>query len=213
VLRDLDLGNAPLGLREDVAFRHFVDIYRHVRTRTYATGGVEPKAFEKTEFQHRHKELLEIIQAKGWNQCVVIYDEANKLANDIQIEQLVCHEEMLSEPGRVSVYAATPAMAESYYKTTSEHEVRLLPFDGAEVQRLLLSYWSRTAGHHGDLPVTADAGDAIWKLTEGRPYRVQLLAGASFTIANEHRASLVSRSHVESALDRLRKEKPAEFAS
>jgi TIR domain len=214
-LRDVEVATASGSVQHDIVFHSFVNLYRHVRTRTYSRSGRAPQPFRSEEFQHIHGELLEIIQAKGWSHCVVIYDEANKLTNDIPVERLVSHEEVLTVPGRVSVYAATPAMVACFgrLRDTFAHEVVLKPFDRSDVQNLLLSYWSRTAEPVTDLPVTADAVDAIWKLTDGQPYRVQFLAGRSFVVANESGDSIVSRSHVATALERLRKEKPEEFAT
>jgi hypothetical protein len=214
-LRDLEPANTPQHLRGDTQFRSFVDVYRQVRARTYSRRGRTPQPFESEEFQYIHGELLEILQAKGWSHCVVIYDEANKLTNEIPIDELVSHEEVLTVPGRVSVYAATPAMAASFsrLKDTFAHEVVLKPFDRSDVYKLLSSYWSRTSDQETELPVTADAVDAIWKVTHGQPYRVQFLAGASFVAANESGASIVSLGHVGAALERLRKTKPEDFAT
>jgi hypothetical protein len=212
-LQHLNADNLPGHLRGDDAFRSFLETYRLVKQRTAPRGRTH--LFNIEQFRHIHSELLEIIKlTRKWTHCVVFYDEANRLTKEIPVEQLVSHEEQLTLSGRISVYAATREMALSFGRLndTFAHEVVLEPFNLEEVRQLLSLYWSQTPGSIDDLPVTDDAVLQLWKSTDGQPYRVQLLAGCSFTIANERGASVLSRTHVEAALEQLQRKRPTEFS-
>jgi hypothetical protein len=185
-----------------------------VRERTFSLSGRAPDPFRGEEFRDIHGGLLDIIRAKGWTHCVVFYDEANRLTEDIPVERLVNHEEALTIPGRISVYAATHAMAAKFDRLKDHFgdEVVLKPFQLDEVKQLLSSYWLHNAGGILQPPVTDVAVEQLWKSTHGQPYRVQLLARYSFTIANEQGASVLSREHVDAGLERFRQERPGEFS-
>ena len=201
-----DLEEAPARLRDDDYFRSFLKIYRHVRKRTYSRNDESPDAFRTDEFLEIHHVLMELLRTKGWVGCAVFYDEANRLSKEIRVEQLVSHEEALAVPGRTSVYAASPAMADTFVqlKTSFVQEVELNPFGSDEIWRLLACYYFGEESRVDEVPVAKDAVDRLLDFSQGRPYLVQLLAQESFELANRMGDAEVTDKHIIVANERLK---------
>ncbi len=201
-----DLDEAPPRLREDEDFRSFLKIYQHVRKRTYSRQGESPDAFRTDEFLEIHHVLMELLRSKGWSGCAVFYDEANRLSQEIRVEQLVSHEEALAVPGRTSVYAASPTMADTFLqlKKSFVREVALKPFGLDEIWRLLACYYFSEESRTGEVPVTEDAARKLLEFSQGRPYLIQMLAQESFELANQMGDAEVTGDHIIKANETLK---------
>lgn len=195
----------PSALVNDREFCAFLEIFRHVRERTYAQSGVTPAPFQAEEFLHIHADLLEIVRSKTWKSCVVFYDEANRLPRELSVDRLVSHEEALAVPGRMSVYAASPEMAETFLQLRQSfvHEVPLAPFGRADIEQLLACYYHGDASRR-DLPVSDEALSKLVEFSKGRPYIVQLLAGNAFRLANRSGDFQLNGRHVIEAYQSLK---------
>ncbi len=163
------------------------------------------------EFDLFVRDLLDVIRRKGWGSFVVLCDEANRLTGKLPVELLVSNEEALNAAGVVSVYAASPDMAESFapLSETFSAQVRVGPFaEFSHLLALLARYYFDDTARVGDLPVTEEAVRELWRVTGGKPYLIQLVAGYSFRQAHLHRADRVSADHVAEARAVLLAEKP-----
>jgi len=202
-------------LQRDDSFRAFVELYRLIRRRTYSQDAAAPAPFQAHEFVQFHEELLQIIQDKGWRSCVVFYDEANRLPVNVSVDLLVSHEEALSMAGITSVFAASPAMMESFkpLQESFGHQVHLGPFpDPSDMLRLLASYCLGDAGRIHDVPASRAAMNLLWRRSGGKPYTIQLIAGWSFRLAAKNGDRRVEEQHVDEAFRRLKEANPRTFA-
>src|SRR5262249_52593399 len=151
------------------------------------------------EFVHFNQELLDIIRARGWSHIVVFYDEANRLPRDLSVDLLVSNEEALSSAGVMSVYVASPSMAEAFapLRDTFGYELRLGPFRSIQdMRRLLARYYFGDAARTDDLPATPEAMDRLWSVSRGEPYLIQLIAGRGFQCARDQGAREVQADHI-----------------
>jgi hypothetical protein len=169
---------------------------------------MHPSTFRPEEFIHFHNDLMEIIRRKRWNSCVVFYDEANRLSRDLSAERLASHEEAVALAGRTSVYVASPSMAEAFVEMRRffPHQIELGPFrDIDEMRELLARYCFGNPALVDRLPITPEAMELLWEVSQGRPYRIQLLSHWSFDYAAKSQSSEVSREHVEKGVSSLRR--------
>jgi hypothetical protein len=202
-------------LKGDPAFDAFVNIFRLAHKRTQSRGRTQARHLEAHDFISFVHDLLEVMRAKGWGSFVLFYDEANRLPGLIPIEMLVSNVEALSLAGVVSVYAASPEMAESFapLKESFYEQVRINPFANyADMQRLLARYYFGDPTRIDDLPITGTALDLLWKLTAGKPYLIQLIAGDSFRSAQTRGAALVVDGDIMAARESVRARWPETFA-
>jgi type II secretory pathway predicted ATPase ExeA len=201
-------------LREDELFRAFVDRYRLIRKRTYADGPSAPAPFQAQEFVRFHHELSEIVRDKGWGNSVIFYDEANRLPRELSVELLLSHEEALSMAGITSVFAASPAMLEAFEELQDSfgHQLHLGPFrERSDMQRLLARYCFHDASRTMDIPLSSSALELLWRLSQGKPFLIQLIAGESFKQAAHRGDQVVDDRHVQEAHSLLRRTKPRAF--
>ncbi len=215
---DLMRSDATAGhphLREDAAFDSFVHIFRLVVSRTQSSRGVTPPPLRSQEFVQFNNDLLDIVRRCGWSNFVIFYDEANRLPRELSVDLLVSNEEALNAAGVVSVYVASPVMAQAFGPVYDSfgRELRLGPFtDIADLRRLLARYYFDDVTRTEDLPVAAEALQRLWEVTRGRPFLIQLLAGRSFEQAAGQQAIEVDGGHVEEAYRALLAQKPQCFA-
>ena len=202
-------------LAADPAFASFLDVYRFVRSRTYAQGNAAPEAFRIEEFADVHAELMSCIRSRGWQNCFVFYDEANRLGREQSVEMLLSHQEALSVSGLTAIYAASPAMvdAQPILQEWFVHQVRLGPFDGhEEMRRLIARYYFDDAQRWQEVPAEPAALDSLWQLSQGMPFLIQLIAGRSFELAHRQRDNQLASRHVAEAHAQLVREKPTAFS-
>jgi hypothetical protein len=204
--------DAHPALRNDPLFQSFVNIFRLARKRTQSRGGVPGRTLDTQEFVYLVNELLEIIRSKGWSTFVIFYDEANRLPGSFPVEMLMSNVEALREAGIVSVYAASPDMAESFAPLQQElayEEVCIGPFANFEdMQKLLARYYFGDALRTADLPLTPAALEALWRVTRGMPYLIQLVAGQAFRCALARGAKGIVDAHVTEACEHLKVRRP-----
>jgi hypothetical protein len=200
-------------LQGDPSFETFVSIFRLARKRTQARGGTG-HYLEAHDFVRFVTDLLDLLRAKGWGPFVIFYDEANRLPGAFPVEMLTSNMEALALAGVVSVFAASPEMAESFtpLEDLCFQQVHIGPFPRFEdMQRLLARYCFGDVSLTGDLPITGEALALLWKLTGGKPFLIQLIAGYSFRQAVDRREPVVSAAHVAAAADIVRAQKPEAF--
>ncbi len=203
-------------LRDDPVFDSFVRLARLVFERTHVQHGTAPSPLLSQEFVHFAQELLDIIRDKKWSNCVVFYDEANRLPRDLSVDLLIANREALGAAGVLSVYAASPEMAESFQPLQDLFDNRTVdigPFREIEyLHRLLARYYFDGDTRKEDLPATAEALERLWSASCGKPFLIQLLADTCFRIAAGEQAVRVSGSHVDHAYQELKAERPLLFA-
>jgi hypothetical protein len=209
---DATAGHAHL--RDNPAFDSFVHIFRLVVSRTQSSRGVVPPPLRSQEFVQFNNDLLDIVRRCGWGNFVIFYDEANRLPRELSVDLLVSNEESLNAAGVVSVYVASPVMAEAFAPVYDSfgRQLRLGPFtDIEDLRRLLARYYFDDARRTDDVPIAAAAVERLWSLTRGRPFVIQLLAGRSFEHAAMRQAAEVQAGHVDEAYVALLAEKPQCF--
>jgi len=197
---------------EDVGlFDGFVNIFRQARKYARSKRDSVECALKPHEFVRFVEDLLLIIRARQWSSFVIFYDEANRLPGSFPVEMLMTNVEALSDSGVVTVYAASPEMAESFTALHKyfDEQVQIGPFtDREDIQHLLARYYFGDIGRTADLPLTRDALDLLWKLSGGKPYLIQLLAGQSFRCALSRKADVVTDAHVKEAHVNIRAKRP-----
>jgi hypothetical protein len=217
---DLMRPDPPAGhahLRDNPAFDSFVNVFRLARARTHSSAGVNPDPLRAQEFVQFTQDLLDTVRRCGWTTFVILYDEANRLPRELSVDLLVSNEEALNAAGVVSVYVASPGMADAFRPVYESfgRELHLGPFASVEdLRRLLARYYHDDPTRVDDLrvPVTAGAIDLLWSLTRGRPFPIQLVAGRSFEYACAREAVEVQTCHVEEAFQALQAERPQCFS-
>jgi serine/threonine protein kinase len=209
-----DPAKAHPGLRDNPAFGSFVHIFRLVSDRTRS--GARAAPLGGREFVQFTGDLLEIVRRLDWDSFLIFYDEANRLPRELSVELLVSNEEALSASDVMSVYVASPAMADAFGPLSDSfgREVLLGPFAGVEdLRRLLARYYFDAPDPATELPVDGEAIARLWAATRGQPFLIQLVAGRSFEYACAEGATRVAACHVEQAYQVLRAEKPRHFAA
>jgi hypothetical protein len=197
-------------LRNDAEFASFVEVVKRVIERTHTQQGANPSPLLAQEFIQFNRDLSLILRAKKWRRCVVFYDEANRLPHELSVDLLVSNEETLSSAGVVSVYAASPEMAQSFQELREAfgHHLSLGPFRTKDdLHRLLSRYYFNDPTLQADLPAHPAALNLLWSLSGGMPFVIQMLSGRSFRCAWEAKSSQVTVSHVEAAYTALRVER------
>jgi hypothetical protein len=203
--------DADPALQEDPVFDSFVNIFRLMRQKTGPREERGGRHLKDSDFVQLVRDLLDILRRKRWSSFVLFYDEANRLPGSFSVGTLTSHEEALSEAGVVSVYAASPEVAESFtplHESFSE-QLHIGPFrDLEDALKLLARYYFGDLSRTRDLPVTPEAVQLLWQMARGKPFLIQLIAGYSFRRARDQNASLVTEVHVLEAGETLRSERP-----
>jgi hypothetical protein len=218
-IKPADLGRPdPTRIRPDLAgdaaFDSLMNINRLVVKQTHSRKDAARSAFLPDEFRQHVTDLLEIIRSKGWTHYTIFYDEANHLPARLSTELLTANIEALESASLISVYAATPEMADSFRLLDDllGHRITIGPFDSLEdLMRLLRHYYHHDAGSAHELPVSADALQRVWECAGGMPFQLQFLLSYSFKQAREQSASLVTEDHVISSFELLCRERPEFF--
>jgi hypothetical protein len=201
------------GSGDATAFKSFAHIFRLVQSHTRESRATVAPLGAQEFIQFNH-DLLEIVRRQGWGNVVIFYDEANRLPRELSVDLLVSNEEALNAAGVISVYVASPAMMDAFRPVYDSfgREVRLGSFSNIEdLRHLLARYYFGDAARIEDLPVSLDAIDLLWRVTGGRPFPIQLVAGRSFECARTRGAHNVQACHVEEAHRALLAEKPQCF--
>jgi len=202
------------GLANDPTVPAFVNIFQLVRKITSQPGATPVQPLMLHDFVWFTRELLEMSKKKGCDRFVIFYDEANRLSRDISIELLVNIGEALSQTGLIGCYVASPEMAQLSGDLHSlfGDQIPLGPFQSPEeMQSLLARHYFNDESRSDELPVTADAQRALWGLSGGRPYPIQLLAHRMFGLAAAAQANEVGTEHVKKAYEAARGERPEAF--
>jgi serine/threonine protein kinase len=202
-------------LAGDRVFASFVRICRAINERTQARQGVVPAPLRFQEFEQFTRDLLELVRLRGYGNFVLVYDEANRLPRDLSVNLLVSNEEALNSAGVISVYVASPEMAEAFrplYESFGR-ELPLGPFPSiADLRRLLACSYFNDPSRAEDIPVSAEALEMLWNVSRGQPYLIQLLAGRSSVLAYREEAGAVQARHVTEAHEALKAERRLAFA-
>jgi hypothetical protein len=218
-IKPADLGRPdPTRVRPDLAgdaaFDSLMNINRLVVERTHSRKDAGPSAFLPDEFRQFVTDLLDIIRKKGWTHYTIFYDEANHLPARLSVDLLTANIEALEAASLISVYAATPEMADSFRPLSDVlgHRITIGPFGSQEdLMRLLKRYYHNGPSMPGELPVSADALHRVWECAGGMPFQLQFLLSYSFKQAREQRAALVTEDHVISSFELLCRERPEYF--
>jgi len=185
-----------------------------VRERTFSQREHVPHPFTTDDFTQYHNELMTLIRNKGWNNCVVFYDEANKLPETLSLERLLAHNDAVAMSGGASVYVASRSMVNSYFelKLHLPYTIEVGPFRAMDDMLQLLSrYYFGDARATDRLPVETDAYHLIWTHAKGRPFLIQMIAHRSFDHAHGRRSHIVESADVHESLATLRQERPELF--
>jgi hypothetical protein len=198
-------------LLQDVAFKDLLELYHEVEERTHTQGRTTPSELRPDEFERFIADLIEIVRNKNWSDMFIFYDEANRLPLDLSVEFLTWNVEALNRAGIVSIYAASPEMAEKF-NPWSDREIRIGPFLNVEdMLRLLAKYYFGDISLKVDLPVAREAIVRIWEFSLGIPYIIQHISGRSFSCASKEGSKRVEERHVRAAYEELRNKKPEVF--
>lgn len=218
-IKPADLGRPdPAQFRPDLAgdasFDSLLNINRLVVKRTHFRKGGSRSTFLPDEFRQYVTDLLEIIRSRGWTHYTIFYDEANHLPARLSTELLTANIEALESASLISVYAATPEMADSFRRLHDliGHRITIGPFGSLEdLMRLLRRYYHNDPVAAGELPVSADALHRVWECTGGMPFQIQFLLSYSFKQARGQNAAVVTEEHVVSSFELLCRERPEYF--
>ena len=187
-------------LRQDATFAVLLELYHEVTARTHSVAGSLPSKLPPDDFERYIADLTEIIHQRDWSDILIFYDEANRLPIDLEADFLTWNVEALNRAGIVSIYAASPDMADQL-NPWSGREIRIGPFLSVEdMLRLLSRYYFGDFVQKSELPVAAEAVVLIWDLSKGVPYLIQNISGQSFALANGEGAKRVEERHVRRRL-------------
>lgn len=195
----------------DACFHEFVTMFRSVYQLTHLDSDDRASPVKGPDFIRMANDLTDIIAAKDWHGLTAFFDEANKLPGKLPVDLLVSNEEQLAASRVASVYVANSAMAGFFdpLLRTFGNRISLRPFRSKEeMQQLLARYYCGDISKIGDVPISAEAREALWKVTNGNPYAIQLVASRSFAIASADGASFVSDHHVQRAKAQVNGEFP-----
>jgi hypothetical protein len=198
----------------DAGLRDLAQIFSAVRQRTFFHEGKATSPFTTTDFLQYHSELMGLLSHRGWTNCVVFYDEANKLPDSLTLDRMIAHNEAVAMSGGTSVYVASPSMLRAHcqLRHTIPHCIEVGPFtDIADMRELLARYCLGDSRLTEKLPLTQKACDLIWLHAHGRPFLIQMVANHSFARAHERRTHIVDVSDVQHAVDTLRHDRPELF--
>jgi hypothetical protein len=213
-LYESDPTQANPSLKGDDVFTDFVNLYRLVEQRSHSRGDMHPAHLRSQEFVYFVNELMNLIRRKGWTDFFIFYDEANHLPKKFSVELLNGNIEALDSTGMVSMYAANPAAADTFMPLQDffGYHIGLKPFgEVIHLFRLHALYYFGNPDRVDELPIQPNAAQLLWDLSQGIPYRIQLLADGSFKLAFEQRAGRVEQAHILRAFEELATEKPGEF--
>ena len=198
-------------LQNDAAFVDLLELYRQAAERTHTRGGNTPSELKPYEFERFIVDLMDTMRQKGWTDVIIFFDEANRLPVDLSVEFLTWNVESLNRAGIVTIYAANPEMARKFDQW-SNREIHIGPFLKVEdMLRLLSRYYFGDGSQNPELPVSPSAIVKLWESSGGIPYRIQHIAGQSFSYANGDGANRVEELHVERAHRELLTRKPELF--
>ncbi len=198
-------------LRGDSHFGDLLDLHKEAVERTHTRAGAVPSELRPDEFERYITDLIEITRHKGWADVFIFYDEANRLPLELSVDFLTWNVEALNRAGVVTIYSASPDMAEKF-NPWAGREIRIGPFLSVEdMLRLLAKYYFGEISLRDDLPVAREAIVRIWELSRGIPYLIQHLSGQSFFAANRDDARRVEERHVLTAHEELSGKRPELF--
>jgi hypothetical protein len=201
-------------LASDRAFDSLMNINRLVIERTHYRQDAGPSAFLPDEFQQYVTDLLDVIRSKGWTHYTIFYDEANRLPARLSADLLTANIEALEAANLISVYAATPDMADAFRPLDAVlgHRITIGPFESQQdLMRLLRRYCHNDSAAQGELPVSIDALHRVWECAGGMPFQLQFLLSYSFKQARDQCTALVTEDHVISSFELLCREHPEYF--
>jgi uncharacterized caspase-like protein len=202
---------ANSAVREDPHFAELLEIFRLTRKHKQSWESGRTRYLDASHFVRLVEELLKIIREKGWTSFAIFYDEANRLPGSFSVEVLISNVEALQMAGVVSVYAASPDMAESFapLRNSFYDQVEIGPFaELDDMRKLLARYYYHDTSRINELPLTAAAVEALWSLTHAKPYLIQLVAGQSFRCALRDKAQVITDIHVREAREFIRVRRP-----
>jgi hypothetical protein len=202
-------------LKNDDAFDSLVMINRFVTEHTHYRPGEAASPFRQQEFVRHVTDLLDIIRSKGWRHYAMFYDEANRLPAHLSVALLNANIEILNAAALITVYAASPEMADSFLPLYNlfGHQIRIGPFESQrDLVSLLARYYHGDMTQTDDLPVSADALQLLWDESRGMPFQLQFLLSYSFRHARIQRSAIVTEQHVREAHALLSRERPDYFS-
>jgi hypothetical protein len=206
-------------LSDDAEFGSLVSIHRlvteRVRMKRNASApSLLPEEFLRQEFLKLTAELLDLIARRGKRTYLIIYDEANRLADELSINLLMNNLEVLGNSRLTTAYAASPNMVSSFDALSAHlpRKVYVGPFKSpAEMRQLLGRYYFNDSNHTDGLPITDSAEQLVWAISGGMPYRIQCLFAYGFARAQRAHESRVTVQHVEPAWLELQQAQPQYF--
>jgi len=164
-------------------------------------------ALTESEILALLEEVVELLGASKIRKFVLIIDEANKLTLAANSRLIRENLSLFSSKGLQFCFVATPQVLSSVPEAEElfHDKVEIRPFsDRASVRELtdhylaLIPIWHKPGTSFSD-----DAIDAIWKMSKGVPYNIQLLSSESFLRAAELGESKVTTAHVLEVLQLL----------
>jgi hypothetical protein len=200
-------------LAADPAFQSLLNVHQFVLERTLGASDAA-RSIVAHEFTRITAELLELIANKGWSGYLMIYDEANHLAEELSIGLLMNNLELLSSARLTTVYAASPQMASSFDGLSAylPRKVRLGAFDSVlELRQLLGRYYHGDASRIDDLPITRGGERRVWQLSKGMPFRIQCLLGYGLDYAHRRHEPKLTPRDVNQAWAMLQQTLPEYF--
>lgn len=148
-------------------------------------------------------DLAAIAGENGWPRVLIAFDEANRMAGRVPIDILAAQYDKLANSPFLTMYAASPEMAESFSHLAAvfSNQITLDAFESeAEMRRLLSRYCNGSEDFSRGLPFTERSLRLVWQHSGGRPYAIQLLAECAMSQAYARNDRTVSHEDVEHAV-------------
>ena len=219
LLHDLGRGKPPVG-----KYRAFLRLFELARTANRKLGGVYKKdvgvsavakatlseaeqtdftvpALSSGEFLALLEEAVNMLNEQDIQKFILFVDEANKLTLESNARIIRENLSLFSAKGLQFCFVTTPEVltvvpeAQELFHATIE----IGPFRQKDCVQSLIESYVRLVPDCG-VAFGAGATDAIWKLSQGLPYRVQFLCQRSFSKASGRNSPEVEVADVLEAM-------------
>jgi len=158
-------------------------------------------ALSSFEFLALLDEAIELLSARGIHKFVLFVDEANKLTLESNTRIIRENLSLFSAKGLQFCFVTTPEVLTVVPEPEDLFQARLElgPFATRDSLDRLVETYSQLV-QDCVVSFAPAALDAIWRLSQGFPYRVQLLCNRSFLKACERGSSVVELQDVLEAI-------------
>jgi AAA+ ATPase superfamily predicted ATPase len=142
-------------------------------------------------------ELVEFLNKKKIRKFILFVDEANKLAIEMNTRIIRENLSLFSAKGLQFCFVTTPEIIESVYEANElfQDKIELKGFENPNVIESLIEKYQEL-GNANKINFSKEAIDAIWKLSKGFPYIIQILCRDSAEKAIKENCHTVTVAHI-----------------